>query len=152
MRVSPFYRTKAVGSVRQPDYLNCIVTADCAIPARQAIEIFKQNERRAGRRLLGRNAPRPLDIDLLDLGGRIVNWPVRHPRPKVVLPHPMIAERAFVLAPLNDLLPGWRHPVYQLTAHQLLSRQGGLLPVVLRREILRIDLNANSCDTERSRA
>ncbi len=147
IEVSPFYRTKAVGSVRQPDYLNCILQATCTYSPLQTIEIFKKNERLAGRRLLGRNAPRPLDIDLLDFGGRIINWSAGHPRPKVVLPHPLIADRAFVLAPLSDLMPAWRHPVYQLTAHQLLSRQGGLLRVMLRREILRIDLNANSCDT-----
>ena len=145
IKVSPLYRTRAVGSVRQPDYLNCVIQANCAATPRQVIDMFKKNEYCAGRRARGRNAARPLDIDLLDFGGRVVNWPVGHPRPKLVLPHPLIAARAFVLAPLADLMPGWIHPVYQLTAHQLLIQRGGLREVMLRREISRIDLNVNSC-------
>ena len=146
LRVSPVYRTKAYGSVRQPDYLNCVMQARCAISPRQAIETFKQNERCSGRRLLGRNAPRPLDIDLLDFGGRVVNWQVGHPRPKLVLPHPLLVDRAFVLAPLAALIPRWRHPVNGLTAHQLLNQQGGLRQILLRREIYPIDLNSISCN------
>ncbi len=146
IQVSQVYRTKAYGSVRQPDYLNCVVHARCAVSPRQAIEVFKRNERCSGRRLLGRNAPRPLDIDLLDFGGRVVNWRVGYPRPKLVLPHPLLANRAFVLVPLAALLPRWRHPVYELTAHQLLNRQGGLRQIMLRREIFPIDLDAVSCE------
>lgn len=139
IRVSPFYMTKAHGAVRQPPYLNAVVQATCAITPRQAIESFKQNERRSGRRLLGRNSPRPLDIDLLDYDGHVVNWQSGYPRPKLVLPHPLISERVFVLVPLVDLAPHWRHPVLGLTARQLLIRLGGRRKAMLRREIYRVD-------------
>lgn len=144
---SPAYRTKAHGASRQPDYLNLVVRAASTVSAFEAIVLFKRLERRAGRRLLGRNAPRPLDIDLLDWSGRVVNWPPRLPRPQVVLPHPLLADRAFVLAPLADLAPNWRHPVNGLTAGQLLNRLGGLRKALRRREIFRVDPIAVPCDS-----
>jgi 2-amino-4-hydroxy-6-hydroxymethyldihydropteridine diphosphokinase len=145
LRLSPAYRTRAQGLVRQPDYLNVVAQATCALSPLAVLTTCKRLERCAGRRLLGRNAPRPLDIDLLDWAGRIVNWPVRGRRPKLVLPHPHIAERAFVLAPLADLAPRWRHPVLGLTAAQLLERQGGKSQVLLRRDIFGVDRNGVPC-------
>jgi 2-amino-4-hydroxy-6-hydroxymethyldihydropteridine diphosphokinase len=147
IRMSPLYLTKAHGAVRQPPYFNTVLEAACVTTPRQALELFKQNERRSGRRLVGRNGPRPLDIDLLDFAGRIVNWRAGHPRPKLVLPHPLLAERAFVLVPLVDLAPDWRHPVSGLTAHQLLIRQGGRRRFILRREIFQVDHSLLPCDS-----
>ncbi|MGI9476313.1 MAG: 2-amino-4-hydroxy-6-hydroxymethyldihydropteridine diphosphokinase [Hyphomicrobiaceae bacterium] len=147
IRVSPAYRTKAHGSVRQPDYLNAVAqVASCRSP-RESINLFKRLEREAGRRLLGRNAPRPLDIDLLDCAGRVVNWPPARPRPQVVLPHPLLDRRAFVLAPLADLVPYWRHPVCGLTARQLFERLGGMRQAARRREIFRVDPIRITCDS-----
>ena len=60
------------------------------------------------------NAPRTLDLDLLDLGG------VVREAPDPVLPHPRMQERGFVLAPLCDIAPGWVHPALGLTATGLL--------------------------------
>ena len=143
--LSPVYRTKAHGSIRQTDYMNLVVQADCAATPRQMVDLFKSIERRSGRRLLGRNAQRPLDIDLLDYAGRIVNWNIGYPRPKLVLPHPMMALRPFVLAPLSDLTPGWRHPVNGLTAGQMLQALGGRRRFLLRREICRVDSATVPC-------
>ena len=69
------------------------------------------------------NAPRTLDLDLLDLGG------VVRAGPDPVLPHPRMQERGFVLAPLCDIAPGWVHPVLGLTAARLLA---GLPPQGVR--------------------
>ena len=152
IRVSPLYRTKGHGQIRQPPYLNLVLAAQCALSPRQIIDIAKQIERRSGRRLVGRNGPRPLDIDLIDYAGRIVNWPPARARAKLVLPHPLMAERPFVLAPLEDIAPLWRHPVFGLTARQLLRRQGGRHEIMLRREICRVDLNALTCNSQQKSA
>ena len=61
-------------------------------------------ERKFGRVRGARNAPRTLDLDLLDYNGRIEGGPP-------VLPHPWIETRAFVLVPLADVAPSWKHPV-----------------------------------------
>lgn len=69
------------------------------------------------------NAPRTLDLDLLDLGGLV------RAGPDPVLPHPRLQERGFVLAPLCDIAPGWGHPVLGVTAAELLA---GLPPQGVR--------------------
>ena len=69
------------------------------------------------------NAPRTLDLDLLDLGGLVREGP------DPVLPHPRMQDRGFVLAPLCDIAPGWLHPVLGLTAAELLA---GLPPQGVR--------------------
>lgn len=143
---SPIYRTTASGQIRQPPYLNLVVTAKCALSPRQLLGLAKSLERRSGRRLVGRNGPRPLDIDLIDYAGKVVNWPSLRSRPQLVLPHPLMSDRPFVLVPLADLLPHWRHPVSGLTADQLLRRQGGIHRLMLRREISRVDSPAHPCD------
>jgi len=63
-----------------------------------------------------RNAARVLDLDLLDHQGQVTETP------SLVLPHPRLHQRRFVLVPLAEIVPSWRHPVSGLTAKQLLSR------------------------------
>ena len=59
---------------------------------------------------------RPLDLDVIDHGGRILNWPASPARRPVVLPHPLMHRRGFVLVPLADIAPHWRHPVLGVSA------------------------------------
>ena len=72
-------------------------------------------ERRGGRVPTFRNGPREIDVDILDVGGLVRTG--RDP----LLPHPRIAGRRFVLAPLDEIAPGWKHPVTGLTARQMLA-------------------------------
>lgn len=148
IKLSPLYCSKPIGSVRQPHYLNLVGTARCAEVPRQVIDLFKRIERCSGRRPLGRNASRPLDIDLLDYRGWRINARNAPPamRPKLVLPHPRIAERPFVVVPLVDVAPGWRHPVTGLTPVEMLHRLGGRRRLELRREIWRVDSPLLTCD------
>lgn len=120
--VSPLYETAPVGSGRQPRYLNAVVTA-CAhqSPAR-LLAIFKHMERRAGRRICGRGGARPLDIDIIDFGGRVIGWPPARRRSPLVLPHPEAHRRAFVLIPLLDVCPAWHHPCLKVSGRRLLRR------------------------------
>lgn len=71
------------------------------------------------------NAPRTLDLDLLDLGGLV------RAAPDPILPHPRLQDRAFVLAPLAEAAPGWRHPTLGETAAALLARvdRAGVRPL-----------------------
>jgi 2-amino-4-hydroxy-6-hydroxymethyldihydropteridine diphosphokinase len=89
------------------------------------LRLLKRLERRAGRRTTPPLQPRPLDIDILDLGGRRLNWPARgRKRRGLVLPHPLLDRRAFVLIPLLELAPHWSHPVLGVPAKTLLARLG----------------------------
>jgi 2-amino-4-hydroxy-6-hydroxymethyldihydropteridine diphosphokinase len=125
VRISHLYRTSPVGSGRQPSYLNAVAVATSALGPTSLLRLLKQLERRAGRRVTPPLQPRPLDIDILDLGGRRLNWPAPgRKRGGLVLPHPLLHQRAFVLVPLLEVAPHWSHPVLAVRVRTLLARLG----------------------------
>ena len=112
--VSPVYETVPVGGPAQPDYLNAIVLADVARPARELLDRLHEIEAAFDRVRVVRWGPRTLDIDVVDFGGE------RSDDPELTLPHPRAHERAFVLGPWRDVdpdaaLPG-HGPVAELLA------------------------------------
>jgi 2-amino-4-hydroxy-6-hydroxymethyldihydropteridine diphosphokinase len=122
---SRFYRTRPVGAGRQPDFLNAVVATRARVAPLQLLRRLKALERRAGRRPGRHWGPRPLDIDILDYGGRRLGWPgAPRGRARLILPHPELHRRAFVLVPLAEVAPGWRHPVLGASAAALLRRLG----------------------------
>ena len=98
MRRSSLYRTAPVDAVG-PDYVNAVVEVATALTAPALLQRLQQLERDAGRERSYRNAPRTLDLDLLLYGD------ARMQSPAVTLPHPRMAERAFVLVPLAEIAP-----------------------------------------------
>lgn len=117
IRRSRWYETAPVPMSDQPWYVNGVaeVTSDL-LPAALLLALHAV-ERRLGRMREAVNAARVIDLDLLDYGGRIeTDWPV--------LPHPRLHERAFVLRPLRDIAPDWRHPVSGLGVDAMLARLG----------------------------
>lgn len=123
VRRSNLYRTKPLGAGYQPTYLNAVVIAEAKLAPGELLRLLKRIERRAGRRLAPPLRPRPLDIDILDYGSRRLGWPpLRRGRGQVILPHPEMHSRPFVLVPLREVAPGWRHPVMGLTASAMLAR------------------------------
>lgn len=123
--VSPFYETAAVGRAGQPAYVNAAALLETHMPPEALLRRLKQIERAAGRRGGSPWGPRTLDIDILDYKGRVKHWRGRIPRfaragaRPLVLPHPWIEKRPFVLRPLLDVAPDWRHPVSKKTAKEL---------------------------------
>jgi 2-amino-4-hydroxy-6-hydroxymethyldihydropteridine diphosphokinase len=110
--VSPVYETAPVGGPAQPDYLNAVVFADAALPARELLDRLHEIEAAFDRVRVVRWGPRTLDIDIIVFGTE------RSDDPQLTLPHPRAHGRAFVLAPWRDLdpdaeLPG-RGPVDEL--------------------------------------
>ncbi len=97
--VSPVYETTPVGGPAQPDYLNAVVALDTDRSARQLLGVAQDLEARAGRVRAERWGPRILDVDVLVVTGETVH------DPDLEVPHPRMAERGFVLAPLHDLDP-----------------------------------------------
>lgn len=107
LEVSNLYETAPVGGPDQGSYLNCVVRLETALTPAQLLETAMQIEQDAGRIRSVKNGPRTLDVDLLLLDE------LRISTPELEVPHPRMAERAFVLAPLEDLDPakvpaGWR--------------------------------------------
>ena len=126
--VSKFYETAAVGRAGQPPYVNVVAAVETAMPPEALLRRLKQIERTAGRRGGSPWGPRTLDLDILDFKGRVENWRDGVPRfapagrRPLVLPHPWIEKRPFVLRPLLDVAPDWRHPVTKESALTLWQR------------------------------
>jgi 2-amino-4-hydroxy-6-hydroxymethyldihydropteridine diphosphokinase len=120
---SHLYATAPHGPGLQQRYLNAVALAASPLPPAVLLRLAKRIEREAGRRIGRKWGPRPLDIDLLDAEGRRIGWPPRRRTPGgLILPHPEMHVRAFVLVPLLDVAPHWRHPVLGLGARTLLAR------------------------------
>lgn len=101
LTLSPFYRSAPIQS-SGPDYVNAVAMVQTSLNARSLLEALQQIERKHGRERPYRNAPRTLDLDLLLYGACIID------EPDLIVPHPRMHERAFVLKPLSDLAPDLR--------------------------------------------
>jgi 2-amino-4-hydroxy-6-hydroxymethyldihydropteridine diphosphokinase len=123
--VSPLYETAAVGSAKQPPYVNAVASLDTSLPPAALLRVLKSIERHSGRRGGRPWGARTLDIDIVDYAGLVRNWRGRRggfARPgerPLVLPHPLAHARPFVLRPLLEIAPGWRHPALKASAHDL---------------------------------
>lgn len=118
--VSSVYRSEPVGHREQPDFYNLVVRGRTRLPPGELLARTQRVEEELGRRRSFRNAPRPLDVDLLAYGSLVLDTP------GLAVPHPRLHERAFVLLPLEEVAPGWRHPVLGATARELRLRAGAL--------------------------
>jgi 2-amino-4-hydroxy-6-hydroxymethyldihydropteridine diphosphokinase len=112
--VSPVYETVPVGGPEQPDYLNAVLVAVTALPARAVLERGQAAEQARHRARGPRWGPRTLDVDVIVYGDAVSG------DPELTLPHPRAHERAFVLAPWHDVdpaavIPG-RGPIADLLA------------------------------------
>ncbi len=113
---SPLYESDAVGGPQeQPAYLNAVVAATTTCSPRELLALCQRLETEFGRERVERWGPRTLDIDLLLYGSEILE------DPDLVVPHPRLHERRFVLAPLCDLAPELVHPLLRKPAHRLLA-------------------------------
>ena len=100
----------------QPWFVNGVAAVATDLPPESLLARLLALETRFGRARGARNAARSLDLDLLDYDGR------QCAAATLVLPHPRLHERRFVLVPLGDIAPDWRHPALGVTAAELVAR------------------------------
>ncbi len=131
---SRWYRTPAYPPGAGPDYVNGAAALHATLPPAVVLGMLHAVEADLGRRRGRRWGPRVCDLDLLASGGAVLPDPAtvrdwidrvgeaRMARPPgLILPHPRLQERGFVLRPLSDIAPGWRHPLLDRTAAELLA-------------------------------
>ena len=146
---SPFYATSAFPAGSGPAFVNAVMALDTDLDALSLLDALHQIEATAGRTRTTRWGQRTLDLDLIAMGGQVYpdlatfeawrNLPLTEQTkqtPKgLILPHPRLQDRSFVLVPLCDVAPDWRHPVLGLTARDLCAA----LPANARAEVVPID-------------
>jgi 2-amino-4-hydroxy-6-hydroxymethyldihydropteridine diphosphokinase len=112
--VSSFYGTPAWPDPSDPPFINAVAALETGFEPNALMKILHEVETEFGRKRSVPNAPRTLDIDLIDYQGRIIPGDPQ-------LPHPRAASRAFVLVPLREIAPLWRDPVSGQSVDELLA-------------------------------
>jgi 2-amino-4-hydroxy-6-hydroxymethyldihydropteridine diphosphokinase len=115
IRVSSLYYTEPVGYKEQEDFINAVVAVETDCSPAELLSRCRSIEDRLGRTRTVRWGPRTIDLDILLYGDLVMN------EPDLVIPHPLMATRKFVLAPLAEIVPAAFHPVLNKTAAQLLQ-------------------------------
>lgn len=130
--ISPFFETEPVPASGQPNFINAVIAATTVHECEILLRLIKDLEVELGRQPAERWSARTIDIDMLAYGEDVFPdihaWTavVNDPDPAAILeepvvPHPRLHKRAFVLAPLNELLPQWRHPVLGQSVEEMMQ-------------------------------
>lgn len=135
VKISRFYQTPAVPRGSGPDFVNAAIMVRAELPAPEILIILHEVENKLGRIRTTRWAPRIIDIDLVAADNlvtpdiaTVTRWINLDPErqltespTQLILPHPRLQDRTFVLLPLGDISPDWVHPILQKTIKQLLA-------------------------------
>ena len=102
--ISRYYETPSWPNPKNPKFINIVLKIRCQIEPCELLRICKSIEVKLGRKKAAKNSPRECDIDIIDYNRQNINS-------KIILPHPRMSERNFVLLPLYELDKAWTHPI-----------------------------------------
>jgi 2-amino-4-hydroxy-6-hydroxymethyldihydropteridine diphosphokinase len=116
IKASTLIETPPFGNVDQPNFVNAVAIIETKLSPEKLLEHLHEIETAAGRIRKQHWGPRTLDLDILDFNGVTMN------KQQLTLPHPGIAERSFVLSPIAEIAPQWRHPLTGLSAQSMIQK------------------------------
>ncbi len=124
LEVSPWYGSEAIGQQGQNNYINGVVLLETSLPPLVLLRVLQKIERQSGRQRGKIWAARTLDLDIISYGKVVQGWQrpwlfLPSNRKTLVLPHPESHVRPFVMKPLYDLDPDWKHPVLGRSSREL---------------------------------
>lgn len=118
-KVSSLYETQPVGGpAGQPKYINAVAVVRTTLTPARLLKVCQRIEDSLERKRKVKYGPRTIDLDILTFDDEIVS------EADLMIPHPLMHERGFVMEPLNEIAPRWKHPVLQLTAKEILADMG----------------------------
>jgi 2-amino-4-hydroxy-6-hydroxymethyldihydropteridine diphosphokinase len=120
-KLSTLIETEPFGIVNQPQFVNAVAIIETALSASALLTRLHQIEKAAGRKRGLKWGPRTLDLDIVDYRGMIFGH-ANQTKIALALPHPGIAKRSFVLTPIAEIAPHWRHPIMRQAASNILSK------------------------------
>ena len=106
LQSSNYYESLSWPDKKNPKFLNIVLKISTNLKPTKLIKIFQNIENSLGRKKAARNSPRICDIDIIDYKNMQINK-------EIILPHPRLHQRNFVLLPLYELDKGWKHPVFK---------------------------------------
>lgn len=115
LNISSFYKTKPYGYTDQPEFLNAVVKIQTNLSPKELLKTLMKIERKLGRKRTIRWGPRTIDLDILFYDDLIIN------EKDLIIPHPDLHNREFVLKPLNEIEPEFIHPVLKKKIKQIYS-------------------------------
>lgn len=129
LKISSLYETEPVGYKEQDWFLNCAVEIVTELNPHELLKFLLLIEKILGRIRTIKNSPRTIDLDILFYGDKIIN------ENNLIVPHPRLHERLFVLEPLKEICPHFIHPVFNKSVNELHSLVNKLEVVKLQKTI-----------------
>lgn len=107
IELSDIYETEPWGYKQQKNFLNCVLAGNTLLKPLQLLSLLRFAEISLGRKSFDKWQEREIDIDILFYGNKMIR------NRKLEIPHPLIQERNFILKPMNDLIPDFKHPLFK---------------------------------------
>ena len=135
IKESSFYETPSYPNINDPKFLNNVIAVESNLTPVDLMSVLIFIEKKIGRIRIRKNEPRTCDIDIIDFDSKILNFDYENL--KLEIPHKKLSSRNFVLFPLQEILPNWKHPKTNENISTLIDK----LPAEQRKSIFKINKN-----------